>query len=230
MELFECPICCEENALVVKAPCGHEFCATCIQRTFCEVNKKCPFCRAMLPIQIDKYVFTTRLNFENLNAQQIQNIFPFVCRGGNLVDVTQCVEQFGIDVNQPDSVFGLTPLFMSSENGHFPIVKFLVQNDAAVNQTANDGVTPLFMSSLNGHFPIVEFLVENGADVNQSQNDGYTPLFMGSVTGHVSIVEFLVQNGANVNQAANNGGTPLGASIHNGHEDVVELLRQHGAE
>jgi len=48
-ELFECPICYEESALVMKAPCGHEFCGTCCKRTFLEVNKKCPLCRADLP-------------------------------------------------------------------------------------------------------------------------------------------------------------------------------------
>jgi len=142
-----------------ESSCGHEFCGTCVQRTFNEVNKKCPFCRAILPKNVDEYVFATRLNFENLNARQIQEIFPFVCLAGNIADVTQCVEQFDIDVNQHESLFGMTPLFTSSQNGHFPIVKFLVQNGADVNESDHNGITPLLMSSEKGHFLIVEFLV-----------------------------------------------------------------------
>jgi len=229
-ELFECPICCEECALVMKAPCDHEFCGTCIKRTCIEVNKKCPLCRAILPNNVDEYIFSTRLNFENFNVQQIQEIFPFVCLVGNIADVTQCVEQFGIDVNQHESLFEMTPLVVSSENGHFSIVEFLVQNGADVNQASNDGAIPLFMSSQNGHFPIVEFLVQKGADVNQVINDRRTPLLISSHNGHFPIVEFLVQNDADVNYADNNGATPILMSSQNGHFSIVEILVQNGAD
>ena len=229
-ELFECPICCEECALVVKAPCGHEFCGTCVERTFFEVNEKCPLCRAILPERFDEYILETRINYENLNAQQIQEIFPFVCHGGNIADVTQCVEQFGIDVNQPYFLFGMIPLVTSSQNGYFSIVEFLVENGADVNQAAKNGVTSLLMSSQNGHFPIVEVLVENGANVNQAANNGATSLLVSSQNGRFPIVEFLVQHEANVNQARIDGTTPLLMSSKNGHFSIVEVLVQNGVD
>jgi len=45
----------------------------------------------------------------------------------------------------------VTPLLLSSQDGHLPVVKYLVENGADVNQAHNDGATPLFISSQKGH-------------------------------------------------------------------------------
>jgi len=213
----------------MKAPCGHEICGTCCKRTFTEVNGKCPLCRAVLPFKLNKYEITTRINFEKLNIEQIENIFPFICADGVLADVTQCMDQFDIDVNRPDSTFKIFPLFLSSQNGHFSIVKFLVQNGADVNKAHENGTTSLLLSSTGGHVSIVEILLENGADVNQARENGTTSLLLSSIRGHVSIVKILLENGADVNITGPNGLTSLAASIHMGNKYVTKLLRQHGA-
>jgi len=229
-KLFECPICYEEGELVMKAPCGHKICAHCCKRTCEELNKKCPLCRALLPGDLNDYEITTRIDFENLNVQQIQNIFPFICSGGNLAHVKQCVEQFKIDINKTGVFVGTTALLESSENGHHSIVEFLVLNGADVNQATQNGHTPLFVSSQNGHFSIVNFLVQNGVHINQARNDGVTPLLVSSQNGYLPIVKFLVQNGADVNQACVDGSTPLLLSSKHGHFFIVEFLVQNGAD
>ena len=53
---------------------------------------------------------------------------------------------------------------MSSTNGHFPIVEFLVENGADINQAENNGVTPLALSTQMGHEDVAELLQQHGAE------------------------------------------------------------------
>ena len=103
-------------------------------------TKNVLLCRAILPKNANEYFFATRINFENIEcATNSRNIFPLFAVVEILLMCRNVSNNLDIDVNKPESLFGMTPLFFSSENGHFLIVKFLVQNDADVNQGANDG-------------------------------------------------------------------------------------------
>ena len=62
--------------------------------------------------------------------------------------------------------YGLTALVNASANGHFEIVKYLLQNGADVNATCKYKETTLKVASKKGHLEIVKYLVENGADEN----------------------------------------------------------------
>ena len=57
-------------------------------------------------------------------------------------------------------------LLLASENGHFGMVKYLLENGADINSKDKDSNTALVFSSENGNLEIVKYLVENGADVN----------------------------------------------------------------
>jgi len=120
-----------------------------------------------------------------------------------------------------------TPLFISSEQGNLPVVQYLVERGAKLNN--GDGFAPLDASCEKGHLPVVKYLVEKGAKVNQSDNDGFTPLLMSSQEGHLPVVEYLVKKGAKLNQTNNHGVTPLYMSCHQGHLPVVKYLVEQGA-
>merc|ERR1711925_47732 len=70
----------------------------------------------------------------------------------------------GADVNQFMNN-GLTPICVSAQNGHLPVVKYLIKNGANVNQANHDGSTPLFVTIYYKQTEVAKFLLKN-TDVN----------------------------------------------------------------
>jgi len=76
-------------------------------------------------------------------------------------------------------VNGLTALSCAATWIWNEIAKILLERNADVNKTANDGVTSLFIASQIGHLKDVKWLVEEGkADSDKAKNDGATPLLI----------------------------------------------------
>jgi len=228
-ENFECIICYEKSAVTMKIPCGHEFCASCIFRTYAQVSKRCPLCREPFPEKFEDYkVKIIPFSLEKLNQTELQNNFAIICSHGNLKNVQKCVD-LGVDIHENGN-FGRSPLYASAQNGQLSIVKYLVEKGVNVNQTMKGGISPLYISSQNGHFSVVKFLIKNGADVNLLLKNGASPLLIASQHGHFSVVKHLVQKGeANVNQCLANGISALFLSCHNEHFSTVKFLLQNGA-
>jgi len=73
----------------------------------------------------------------------------------------------------------------ASENGHLPVVQFLVEHGADIH--ANDDEA-LRWASRYGHLPVVQFLVEHGANIHAN---GDVALRVASEIGHLPVVQFL---------------------------------------
>merc|ERR1712034_300311 len=82
--------------------------------------------------------------------------------------------------------------------GHLPVVKYLINNGAGVNQADNNGWTPLLLCSQNGNLSIVEYLINHEADVNQADNNGVTSLAVAIANNHTKIAKFLLSKNANI--------------------------------
>jgi ankyrin repeat protein len=83
---------------------------------------------------------------------------------------------------------------MASINGHFQIVKYLVEEHKADVHENNEYA--MRMASSNGHFQIVKYLVEeHKADVHV--NNEYA-MRWASENGHFQIVKYLVDHNANI--------------------------------
>ena len=70
---------------------------------------------------------------------------------------------------------GVTPLFMTSQNGHLEIVRLLVEAGADKDKAGNYGVTPLQIARNKGRLEIVRLLVDAGARDCAGARD-YPPL------------------------------------------------------
>lgn len=71
----------------------------------------------------------------------------------------------GVNPDAKD-LHGHTPLIWTSANGHYEVVKILVEiGRANIDIIGNYGMTALINSSINKEYKIVEFLIKNGADV-----------------------------------------------------------------
>lgn len=80
---------------------------------------------------------------------------------GDLYGVKQLIQQ-GTDVNTVNGG-GQSALYLSSENGHYDIAKFLLVNKALVNYRAN----PLIAAARKGHADCVNLLLKHGAGQRQ---------------------------------------------------------------
>jgi ankyrin repeat protein len=162
----------------------------------------------------------------------IANATPEMLRtaliNGDLSTIQRIIINKQYDINITLDNEGQTPLIFASKYGNVPIVNFLLENRAKIDQGDKDGKTPLMFASMNGHAPVVELLIQKHADVNKGNNKQETPLFWASRNGHAPVVELLIQKHADVNKANQSGYTPMYWASRNGHDPVVELLLQNG--
>ena len=197
-ENFECVICYDSQVVVMEAPCGHKFCASCIVRTGNEVSQKCPLCRAPFPFHLNQYFVTIFPNLKNVEKEKIQETFPLVCGQGNIEHIKMWMN-YGLDVNSK-GIFGAPPIYFSACNRNLTAVKYLLENGAEVNQgTSEDDWSAIYVSARNGDLQLVSYLVENGAEINKKTRDGITACYIAAFKGNLSIVRYLIENGAEIN-------------------------------
>ena len=63
-----------------------------------------------------------------------------------------------------------TLLYISSRNGYYDIVEFLIKLGADINARQKTGSTPLHGAAFYGHESIVKLLLENGCDPKIKNN------------------------------------------------------------
>ena len=118
-----------------------------------------------------------------------------------------------------------TALWVAACNGHFDVVRLLIEQSAEVDSGTSINSTPLRAAAFMGHLDIVRCLVENGADVNAPTNFNSTPLMITCYKGHPNIASYLVKHGANINLHDNHGRSCLHYASERGHVQLAcELL------
>ncbi len=171
---------------------------------------------------------------------------------GNLDEVTRiftrlqesnCIKDKDVDLK---NVMNITPLAISSKNGHLPVCKFLVESGADVNHYVNDSIigdgvftgsdyydserTPLIYAAEYGHLDVCEFLVNAGANIELcSSGEEFSPLQFACKAGHLLVCEFLVKAGAKVNNDDDFNPTPLELASYGNYTSICELLIKAGA-
>ena len=118
-----------------------------------------------------------------------------------------------------------TALWVAAANGHFDVVRLLIEQNADVDGRTSRNSTPLRAAAFDGHLDIVRCLVENGADVNARNNFNNTPLMITCYKGHPNVASYLVKHGANINLQDNKGDSCLHYASKGGHVQLAcELL------
>ncbi|XP_063400600.1 uncharacterized protein LOC134685097 [Mytilus trossulus] len=89
---------------------------------------------------------------------------------------------------------GSTPLHIACFMGEIDMVLCLLNHNADINRTKEDGTTPLFYACEVGNEDIVRLLLEKRADTQIIRQDGKSPLNIATDNGHTSIVIMLTNH------------------------------------
>ncbi|KAM3456290.1 hypothetical protein MY3296_001887 [Beauveria thailandica] len=127
------------------------------------------------------------------------------------------------------------PLSRAIQNGHVPVVEFLLKQGAA----DDDGYivqSAMAEAVLSGRRDMIKLFFDKGAVVRGSRflptasmRNLYPPLHVAVEVGACEIAEQLISLGANVDATSDIGVTALEAACTQGHENMVKLLLENKA-
>mgnify|MGYP001191196328 CR=1 FL=1 len=121
------------------------------------------------------------------------------------------------------------------------IYKLLLEKEAKVNISDEDGWTALMYAAKGGHEEACRLLLKKGAEVDALNNEKQTALIIAMENGYVETCKFLLENGAEVNSVDNKGWTALSYAVNTTYRDYdhrdydhndnkkIELFIKHGA-
>ncbi|XP_076072691.1 uncharacterized protein LOC143044521 [Mytilus galloprovincialis] len=135
----------------------------------------------------------------------------------------------GADVNQC-RFDGVSPVFVSSQEGDTEAVKLLLEYKADVSKCVDDEVSPLFMACQTNQVEIVEMLLEYKADINKCNEVEASPLFVACQENHVDIVKMLLEYKADVDKCNDDEVPPLFIACQKNHVEVVKMLLEYKAD
>ncbi len=123
-----------------------------------------------------------------------------------------------LGANTRNGFYGIPPIILAAKDGHFEIIKLLLEHGADADSRDSSGRNPLMLCHSNPE--MVKLLIEHGADVNARDTDGNTPLHYAaeaSVDIHDDFrtAEYLRAHGADFNMPNNKGRMPKSIFLMN---------------
>lgn len=106
------------------------------------------------------------------------------------------LENDASQVNEPESVFGQTPMHVAASNGNVDMMELLAVNGADVNVV--DGFnedTPLHYAAGQDNAEAIAFLLDKEAEINAANKSGQTALDIATLAGNKDIATLLLDRG-----------------------------------
>jgi ankyrin repeat protein len=121
---------------------------------------------------------------------------------------------------------GFTPLSLACSQGHYTIVKYLLEMGASPNTRVKNetNATPLHLAVQEDHYPVAKLLIGHGADVNAKQKGDITPLHDAAKNGNLNMVYLLVNHHASVKAKDADGNKPLDKANKAKKDEIIRYL------
>ena len=152
--------------------------------------------------------------------------------GGDLDTVKKVLSEVekGFDVDAADPGSGSTALMLAAGNGHYEIMKLLLENGAYHGMDDTDGRYPIHVAAWQGHLENVKYLVEKGARITVTTKEKFTPLMLAAMAGQIEVCRWLLDNGAEVDAVGPDGYTALMLAAAKEKAHTTKLLIDYGAD
>ena len=133
------------------------------------------------------------------------------------------------DIVRVTNAAGEGPLYMATYFGHLPIIEYLVESGANIDQKeARTGWTALNIAINRGHTNVVEYLINAGADWNITTKHGDTPLIIAchqnKNNSHLEIIKMLLLVSPDITVENTGGYNALSYAEEQNDEIVIQLL------
>jgi cytohesin len=92
-------------------------------------------------------------------------------------------------------------LIMAAEKGNTETVKYLIEHDANIDGTAQNGETAFLAACKFGKTDTARYLAESGADISRKTANGNNALICAAQKNNPETLRFLIEKGLSVNEA-----------------------------
>lgn len=145
-------------------------------------------------------------------------------------EIVQILLDKKIDTEIKEKFSQFTPLLMATYNGHYNIVRMLVENGADIHAIDKDNNNPFLWASFNGFYDITKLLLEHGADYNIQDNPGYTALMWAVSNSSEKMVDLILGYKPNLNVQNNDKYTALYMAAREQNKKIFKKLLMLGAD
>lgn len=144
--------------------------------------------------------------------------------------LAQRAVEHGADVNLVCQRLGRPPLVSAVTNGSEGIVSLLLEHDADVSVTDDNGNPPIFYAVDQGRTAILAKLLAYGASTDYIEpHYGRNLIHVAAIKGYTDVAQMLVAHGGSIDAHDNSGKTPLFYAANYGNRDVADYLAEQGA-
>ncbi|KAF4321535.1 hypothetical protein BBO99_00001004 [Phytophthora kernoviae] len=116
-------------------------------------------------------------------------------------------------------------LLFAARDGDIKTVRFLLENNAAVDVRNAHGATALHFAASGGHRAVARVLLKHGASVNATDISGKTPLLQAAANGDSKLVRLFLKHGANASVSDVFGWTAQRLAASTGNYKVLATLQ-----
>lgn len=156
-----------------------------------------------------------------LTARQIDKAIA----QGDIEAISVDVSMGRVDLNQPQSRYGMLPLHAAAWHGRSAMVNFLVQHGAALEGKSEEGLTALLMACQQGHWDTAECLISLGAQADACDKGGNQALhFASERPGGEKLWAVLAARGVTTDVRNGHGWTAMHVAARSGQAPMLKCL------
>lgn len=173
-------------------------------------------------------------NGADIYAQDTDGITPLIATCVGIAPNLSIIKLLLKDIHVNDTQCGYnnTILHTASQNGHYEIVSYLIQQqDIDINAKNIYGSTPLIFAASKGHLDIVKLLLKNGADIGIKTYYLASILHAAVYHNQSIVVEYLLNHAPELIEVQTiDGVTALDVAYDQKNETIINMFKQHGVQ